>query len=215
MKRQIFLTYRNEPLPRWREAFGGAEIRGYPSQGAALGTRPGEAVVWLHLNPETKNVGDLVQAIAAAAPQCPLIVLSNVPNDEEGMAVLSAGAVGYCHALAVPELLQQVAQVVENGGLWVGPDLMQRLVTALAARSGQQMPTLKLASLSPREREVALAVAHGASNKEVARRLDITERTVKAHLSTVFEKMGVRDRLQLSLLINGAPGLAPAKQLVH
>ena len=215
MKQQIFLTYRSEPLPRWREAFPGAEVMAYPSLGTVLASRPGEAVVWLHIQPEAKDATERLKAAAAAAPQCPVVVLSNVPSDEEGMAVLSAGAVGYCHALAVPELLQQVAQVVENGGLWVGQSLMQRLVTGLASRSGQQIPILKLASLSPREREVALAVANGASNKEVARNLDITERTVKAHLSTVFEKMGVRDRLQLSLLINGTPGLAPAKQFVH
>jgi len=53
--------------------------------------------------------------------------------------------------------------------------------------------------LTPRERDVAIEVAHGATNKEVAQRLNITERTVKAHLGAVFEKLGVRDRLQLVL----------------
>lgn len=59
------------------------------------------------------------------------------------------------------------------------------------------------ALLSERELQAAKLVAGGASNKEIADQLAITERTVKAHLSAIFEKLGVRDRLQLSLRING------------
>jgi DNA-binding NarL/FixJ family response regulator len=59
------------------------------------------------------------------------------------------------------------------------------------------------AGLTEREREVARAVASGASNKEIARRLGITERSVKAHTGAIFEKLGVRDRLQLSLVVHG------------
>ena len=59
--------------------------------------------------------------------------------------------------------------------------------------------------LSAREKDVARAVAAGKSNKEVAKELDITERTVKAHLSAVFEKLHVRDRLQLVLVFSGRP----------
>ena len=57
--------------------------------------------------------------------------------------------------------------------------------------------------LSVREQETAELLARGASNKEIARELDITERTVKAHVSALLEKLGARDRLQLSLIING------------
>lgn len=58
-----------------------------------------------------------------------------------------------------------------------------------------------LEKLSPRERDVALQVAGGASNKDVARRLNITERTVKAHLTSTFDKLEVRDRLQLVIAL--------------
>lgn len=59
-----------------------------------------------------------------------------------------------------------------------------------------------LAALTQREREVALCVARGESNKEIARKLDLAERTIKAHLTGIFEKLGVRDRLRLALLLN-------------
>ena len=60
-----------------------------------------------------------------------------------------------------------------------------------------------LNGLSEREGQVAKLVAGGASNKEIADRLSIAERTVKAHLTAIFEKTGARDRLQLSLKVNG------------
>jgi DNA-binding NarL/FixJ family response regulator len=99
-----------------------------------------------------------------------------------------------------------VADVVLQGGLWIGESLMQRLLQGTARipmPAPVGAPSDWAALLTEREREVALAVAEGASNKEVARRLSITERTVKAHAGAIFEKLGVRDRLQLSLVVHG------------
>jgi DNA-binding NarL/FixJ family response regulator len=164
-----------------------------------------DTLVWVHLQQGGAPAIDLLQAAAAFAPGCRRIVLSNVPNDEEGTVVLEAGAYGYTNALAVPEVLQQIASVVVNGGLWVGPELLQKLMSALAALVQDQATAGILDKLSEREREVVLGVARGESNKEIARRLDISDRTVKAHLSAAFDMLGVRDRLQLSILVNGIP----------
>jgi DNA-binding NarL/FixJ family response regulator len=99
-------------------------------------------------------------------------------------------------------MLQQVSTVVSNQGLWVGPNLMQRLIRAagpnVTADTGSRNA---LTTLSSREREVAQQVGLGSSNKEIARILSITERTVKAHLSAIFQKLGVRDRLHLALFM--------------
>jgi DNA-binding NarL/FixJ family response regulator len=67
-----------------------------------------------------------------------------------------------------------------------------------------------LDGLTPRERDVAEQVALGASNKEIAERLDITPRTVKAHMGAIFDKLGVRDRLQLVLALRKAPAVGRA-----
>lgn len=211
MKRHIFLTRRPESLPTWNEAFPKASFQPYPTAGKQIVQR-GEALIWLHVAGDKPDPALLVQEVALAAPDCPIIVLSNVPGDEEGLAVLEAGAAGYTNALAVPEMLRQIATVIENGGVWVGPRLLQRLIAGMATRTFQ-INNNYLDKLSTREKEVALAVAGGASNKEIARSLDISERTVKAHLSAAFERLGVRDRLQLSLLINGnpQPSSAPPK----
>jgi DNA-binding NarL/FixJ family response regulator len=214
MKKHIFLTRRPQTLPTWNAAFPSASVLPYPATGSQL-ARPGEAVVWLHVAGDKPDPALLVQEVGLAAPGCAIVVLSNMPGDDEGLAVLEAGAMGYTNALAVPDVLQQVAAVVENGGLWVGPNLMQRLIAGMATRS-TRINGAHLDKLSAREKEVALAVAGGSSNKEIARRLEISERTVKAHLSAAFERLGVRDRLQLSLLINGAPQIsATPPKTVH
>jgi DNA-binding NarL/FixJ family response regulator len=160
------------------------------------------SMVWLHVTGDASAVSAWVSTVHAAARHVPIVVLSNVPEDDQGMAALAAGASGYCSALTLPAVLHQVASVVEHGGLWVGPQLMRRLMQGLAARNAES-PESTLAKLSQRERQVAEATARGATNKEIARVMGITERTVKAHLSAAFEKLGVRDRMQLSLLVNG------------
>ena len=129
-----------------------------------------------------------------------IIIVNTNPNDEEGYAALQAGAVAYCHAAAPRELLQQVLNAVNSGEIWAGRSLMGRLLKAVNRLTIKLDPLL---GLSDREREVAYLAARGQSNKEIARELNITERTIKAHLSACFEKLGLNDRIQLALKVNG------------
>lgn len=200
MKRPVFLTPRPEPIPRWLEAFPDAVVM--PDRDADAAVLTHAPLVWVHLTGDAQTDTARVNAIRALAPSVAIVALSNVPEDEQGLAVLSAGASGYCSALTLPAVLRQVAAVVEQGGLWVGPQLMRRMMNGLAAHAGlAASPSLR--ALSQRERQVADAVARGATNKEIARAMGITERTVKAHLTAAYEKLGVRDRVQLSLLVHG------------
>lgn len=161
-----------------------------------------------------------LRQILQVKPDARVVLLSGVPEPAEGLRALNDGARGYTHAYGVPALLQEVALVIEHGGLWVGPDLLQRLVgstnAALAAQqavSKAQAPVAAAASAAPnawsllsaREVQVARAVSAGRSNKEVADKMFISERTVKAHLGAIFEKLGVRDRLQLVLRLAASP----------
>jgi DNA-binding NarL/FixJ family response regulator len=165
----------------------------------------GPGVIWARL-----HAGEPLDAALADIGRDggqPLVLLCDLPDEPLILAALERGAAGCCNSRAAPEVLRQVALVVANGGLWVGQSLLRQLVGATARRLGQLPAEAKnddwRQALSGREAEVAGLVAGGASNKEVANRLAITERTVKAHLSAIFEKLEVRDRLQLSLRING------------
>ncbi|GAB4351486.1 MAG: response regulator transcription factor [Gammaproteobacteria bacterium] len=131
------------------------------------------------------------------------IALTGTPSARFGVAVLDAGAHGYCHAYASPETLRQALRTIQAGQLWVGREVMnlllQRLETDLPFPPSDQWHS----GLTDRELQVAKRAAFGETNQEIATALNITERTVKAHLSSTFEKLGVADRLQLALRVHG------------
>jgi two-component system, NarL family, nitrate/nitrite response regulator NarL len=200
-----FISAQGDLLPRWLEAFPQAVARVSRTPFGALhgGTPP--SLVWIRLQADTP-AAQQIEAVRQLVGDTPLVVLGDQPSDDEALNCFALGARGYCNTHAVPELLQRVADVVLQGGLWIGESLMQRLLQGTArmplpAPAGA--PPDWAALLTSREREVALAVAEGASNKEIARQLGITERTIKAHTGAIFEKLGVRDRMQLSLVVHG------------
>lgn len=134
-----------------------------------------------------------------------VVAASSNPNDDKAIEALDAGCAGYCHAFATAAALKQVAQVIEAGQVWIGKNLMQRLLhgtSRLAGNQGNGAPDWGQ-ELTEREHEVALLAANGASNQTIATDCKITERTVKAHLSAVFAKLNITDRLQLALRVHG------------
>lgn len=203
MTHSILITTDTEVRQRWEKAFPGAPV--YFSPAAVSGRVAPDAVVWLHVGADHEAARKLVAETLATVGPCSLVALSDIPSDDQALELMERGVVGYCHAYAGPAMLQQVSTVVANQGLWVGPDLMQRMIRAAGANVAVDPSTSKaLETLSGRELEVARQVGTGSSNKEIARALDITERTVKAHLSAIFSKLGVRDRLHLALFMRSA-----------
>ncbi|MEG0151224.1 MAG: response regulator transcription factor [Comamonas sp.] len=131
-----------------------------------------------------------------------LLVLSNRPSDEAGRQVLAQGAWGYAHAQSDAPTLASMLTSIVAGNIWMGRSLLQRLLHDVDERLPE--PESHWAeSLSAREQEVARYAAMGESNLEIAARLSISERTVRAHLSAVFEKLQVQDRLMLVLKVHG------------
>jgi DNA-binding NarL/FixJ family response regulator len=196
MMRNLFLVADAvAPSPRWREAFADGICLTWDVATSAY-IKPD--IVWLSVSPRWK---ELLANVLRQFADTPVVVVSNIPNEREAMTAMVAGARGYCHAWAPPEQFHKVAQVVSGGGYWVGQALMSKLISVVNKRLpvADELPE----ELSEREGEVAREVAAGRSNKEIARSLGITERTVKAHLGAVFAKLGVRGRLQLALRLTG------------
>jgi DNA-binding NarL/FixJ family response regulator len=196
----LFITSTNTHSPRWQQAFSGARIVESSEMNISF---PPNTLGWLLLDGD--NWSELIAVFLTQGIK--VIAMTRDENPEQAKRAIAAGASGYVHYLAVPMQLQQVAQVVTAGGIWLGAELMRQLMSLVAQpqqiAAVTKVQHLKFASLTPREQAVAEAVAVGKTNKEVARLLDITERTVKAHLGAVFEKLGVRDRLQLVLAVTG------------
>lgn len=143
--------------------------------------------------------------IRSTTPSNRVFLLSDLPSEEEGLAFLKLGIVGYANTYISPERLSEAVRVITSGAVWLGQKVMQRLILDSYSRAREKAVSNaeeKLGSLTKRERETANLVAQGQSNLEVAANLNITERTVKAHLSSIYEKTKTGSRLNLALLIN-------------
>ena len=167
---------------------------------------PSDSIVWLDLNlADIPAWSDEQWAPLLRNPRLRIVAASSNPKNAEAIAALDAGCAAYCHAYADPATLAQIQQVTEAGHVWIGQNLMQQLIQTanrVKPATAQTAPAWE-GLLTHREREVAKLAAHGASNQRIAEQCDITERTVKAHLSAVFEKLEVVDRLQLALKFHG------------
>jgi DNA-binding NarL/FixJ family response regulator len=143
-----------------------------------------------------------IQKLRAAAR---IIVLTEAPDEREGIAILKAGARGYCHRDIDMALLEKATHVVLKGEIWVGRKLIPHLLEELTVLTEQRRRDApgrsdeRLERVTPRERQIVDLLSVGASNKEIAKRLNVTERTVKAHLTAIFRKLGLSGRLQLAL----------------
>lgn len=170
-----------------------------------------------------------VAAIVATPGVGRVIVMTTDFIEDEEVALLRCGVQGCCRRGIDPDSLRQVLTVTASG-VWVTRSLLPRLVSELRRYAQQAatpvavppLPTAaadppprvlpeKLASLTRRERDIVKLLAEGASNKKVGAELDISERTVKGHLSNIFSKLGVSDRLKLVLFLND--GEPPAKTM--
>ncbi|KPQ22904.1 MAG: Response regulator containing a CheY-like receiver domain and an HTH DNA-binding domain [Halomonas sp. HL-48] len=203
--KHLFVAQDKTLMPRWQAAFAEAKCVS-PEQAERLADA--DTLVWVLKEEQETDGPSLVRRIAK---QSTVVVLSMMPDNTAAIDALQQGARGYAHALSPADSLKQIAMVVMNQGIWVPPDVMAQVMgsTWRLLNGDQQVQPDVLAVLTQREREVALAVAKGASNKVVARELDITERTVKAHLTAIFSKLDIHDRLQLIIKLTGK-GVASA-----
>ncbi len=209
----IFVSSLGQPITSWKQAFPDCLlvknitelVAVHPHLNDNVAANEELPLCWLHTNGAAQmNLSDTIGDIQAHFKAVRIIVLDNAPNHETSIKALSAGVVGYAHAYSPPEVLAEIKAVVTHGGLWLGQQLLQRLIETTTKLTGNNPAHVDklLKLLTKREREVALQAAKGLSNKEIARQLDITERTVKAHLAASFERLKVKDRLQLALLLN-------------
>lgn len=129
--------------------------------------------------------------IEALALRIPIIVLTASEAPADALSAMRQGARAVVFKRFALETLMDAIQTVTRGDVWMPPSLQTQVVARLRNSAAQ--------ALSPREEEVVRYVAAGLRNAEVAKKLALTEQTVKTHLNSIFRKLGVRDRLQLTL----------------
>jgi NarL family two-component system response regulator LiaR len=144
--------------------------------------------------PGLDGVGAM-RALRETLPETRVIVLTSFSEDDRLLPAIQAGAAGYLLKDAQPAELARAVRAAHAGEALLDPAVAARLVDAIAEDSRGE-PSERL---TPREREVLGLIAQGRPNKLIARELEISEKTVKAHVGRVLEKLGVSDRTQAAL----------------
>ncbi len=137
---------------------------------------------------------EATRAIVAAAPDVAVLVLTSFSDRQRITGALDAGAVGYLLKDASADEVVQGVRTAAEGGSPLDPRAARSLLDAKSAPD-------PLGRVSPREREVLGLLLDGMPNKLIARRLGISEKTVKSHLTKVFRAIGVDDRVQAILWV--------------
>jgi DNA-binding NarL/FixJ family response regulator len=162
-------------------------------QALAQARELGPDVVLMDLQmPEVDGVTATREIVAEGLAE--VLVLTSFSDGERIVGALDAGAVGYLLKDADPDDVLSGIRAVSRGESPIHPRAAREMLTARAAS-----PQTANTDLTPREAEVLKLVRLGLANKQIARRLGISERTVKAHLTSVFARIGVADRTQAAL----------------
>jgi len=148
--------------------------------------------------------GDGIQATARLRERCPeipVLVLTTFDDDANLFGALRAGAVGYLLKDVSSETLVSAIHAATRGESFLQSTVTGRVVGAFARlmESGGPKAEALVLPLSPREREIVSLLGSGASNKEIADRLNLAEGTVKNHVTSILTKLDVRDRTQAAL----------------
>lgn len=155
---------------------------------------------------------ELVHPTVRGEPHRPLVlVLTTFDADDYVHEALTAGASGFLLKDATPGDLVQAVRVVAAGDALLAPRVTKRLLERFAAqRPAGSRHALQLADLTEREREILVLIGRGRSNGEIAAELFIAEQTVKTHVSRIFSKLGLRDRVHAVILAFDAGLVEPA-----
>ena len=143
---------------------------------------------------------EALKAIAADEHRVRTIILTGAITRDSVVAVLHDGAHGIVMKDIAPELLFKSIHAVMQGQYWIGHEVVSDLVAALRrSKSAAPQPLVRPYSLTARELEIVERVVSGESNKEIAASLGISEDTIKHHLTSIFDKVGVSSRVELAV----------------
>ena len=139
-----------------------------------------------------------------------VLVLTTFHADELVLRALRAGAAGFLHKDTPPAEIVRAIELVHGGDGMLSPAVTRRLIELVAGDGGasarEEAARERLATLSPREREVALAVGRGQANADIAAELHMCVATVKAHVSRLLTKLEAENRVQIALVMHDAAG---------
>jgi DNA-binding NarL/FixJ family response regulator len=150
-------------------------------------------VVLLDLSmPEVDGI-EVTRRLAVASPETRVVLFTSFSDREQILQALDAGAIGYLLKDAEPEAIHEALRAASRGEAPLAPKAAAELLASRSERSAGGV------ELTARERDVLELVIAGDANKQIARKLGISEKTVKGHLTNLFQRIGVSDRTQAAL----------------
>jgi len=144
------------------------------------------------------SVFDVMASMKAARPDLRIIVTGTGADDEAILKALAAGAKGFVDEAAIPAEFVQAIRVVHQGSVWAPRRVMSIFIDRVTSSPGKIFPAGRV-SFTDREKEVLELLVAGRSNREIGQALQIEERTVKAHVAKLMRKVGVQNRIALSV----------------
>lgn len=164
--------------------------------------------------PETTGI-EATRQVLQENPHIGIILVTMYDDPESAFAGMRAGARGYVLKEAEPEELRRAVVAAQRGEVMLCPIIASKVLEHFRAEAGSVARPLPYEQLTRRELEVLQSAADGLTNKQIAERLFITEKTAKNHISNIFSKLNVNDRTQAILyaLRQGLVSVAPADTL--
>ena len=182
---------------------GGFMVVGDTADGEAvvsLAERTRPDVILLDLAMPRLNGMEILEKLSAAEIPARTLLLTSSTERSDVVRALKMGAYGVIPQESTSQRLYESIRCIMSGQYWIGRDSVSDLVKALREDGPQKvMPRQRRFGLTPREMEIIKLVVAGYSNPEIAQKFSISEQTVKHHISNIFDKLGVSNRLELAL----------------
>jgi DNA-binding NarL/FixJ family response regulator len=144
------------------------------------------------------NLFDTMASLKAARPDLRIIVTGSGADEETILKAIAAGAKGYVDEAASPAEFTQAIRIVTQGSVWAPRRVLSMFIERVSSSPGRIFPAGRV-TFTDREKEVLEMLVAGRSNKEIGAALGIEERTVKAHVAKLMRKVGVQNRIALSV----------------
>jgi len=145
-----------------------------------------------------QNLFDVMASLKATRPDLRIIVTGSGIDEETVLKAIAAGAKGYVDEAASPTEFVQAIRVVNDGSVWAPRHVLSMFIERVSSAPGRIFPAGRV-TFTEREKEVLEMLVAGRSNKEIGAALGIEERTVKAHVAKLMRKVGVQNRIALSV----------------
>ena len=146
-----------------------------------------------------QNLFDLMASLKVSRPDLRIIVTGSGTDDETVLKALAAGAKGYVDEAATPDEFVMAIRMVFQGSVWAPRRVISLFIERVTSAPGRYFPGGGRSTFTDREKQVLELLVAGSSNKEIGAALGIEERTVKAHVAKLMRKVGVRNRIALSV----------------